>query len=282
MSDPPTSTRSVKIKPRWNTNSVEDVLRFIVLVKQHPKLLARISPERLLPEWEKLVPVTGISANEMSLKWNRLCDKYRAELRREIRSTTKQFKSNWAHFQAMEFIRPIEEKRIRIFRRAQTTKPAVNVRQLKVERVTPPPKPHVLVVSQTSKANPSGSGRHINSSMGTCRQSNQPVRRLLPIEKVLNTENAKVRCSKQDIKEDLQLQAGRVIATRNHAIHRIPLPDLTVESIRDAPDNDYDFLMIRIYPLLAIMPPNVKRLCYERMQKFAAGIVMQQLARSQK
>uniref|UniRef100_A0A182WEQ1 MADF domain-containing protein n=1 Tax=Anopheles minimus TaxID=112268 RepID=A0A182WEQ1_9DIPT len=262
----------IKPKPRavccWNLTCSDDVKRFIALVEKHPKLLARISLDRLLPEWEKLVPVTGVSAEDMASKWKRLCDKYRAELRAEMNAPAE-FHSNWEFFHHMEFARNVEKKRIRARKDTPVQKPTIDVKRIKLEPSCPssePVQPRVLVVPAPGKPKPFNVNA-ISTPMVVDRPTQQPnVKTFIPIEKFRKVP--KTIFTKQNIRTDLQQQTGRVNASRLQPVHRIPIPNLSFHGVMDAPDNDLDFLMIRIYPLLSTCPPNAKRFCYEKIQKF--------------
>ncbi|XP_035891980.1 uncharacterized protein LOC118503129 [Anopheles stephensi] len=294
--------------PGWNFASQNDVARFIALVQRYPKLQSRISPERLLPEWEKLVPVTGLSAKEMCLKWKRLCDRYRTELRREMITPPAEFKSKWAFFVQMSFVRETELKRIRLIKGKQNPQPppmkrephsptspipmpawptspkrkiakqqrplVVPMKCFKAEPVSPSAGSTLIAESSQRSEKPPMASHGGDSESPSCSrtkpspmfssQKQAACRKLIPIEQMPSTGRVKVVGSaKQNFLKDLQEQAGRAVALRR-PVHRAPITD----SLRVAPDNDYDFLMIRIYPLLGLVPVAMKPICYERVQQY--------------
>uniref|UniRef100_A0A182MM25 MADF domain-containing protein n=1 Tax=Anopheles culicifacies TaxID=139723 RepID=A0A182MM25_9DIPT len=257
----------------WNISTTEGTSRFIKLVEKHPELLVRLSLERLLPAWEKLVPVTGISAREMAGKWKRLCERYRSELRREMNATTK-YNATWVHFQEMDFARKIEKKRIRTHRGDTCNNTAINVTRIKVEPSSPSKlaTPRVLVVSEPGNPYRADLNNTTPKVVEIRPSQKSLIKNFIPIEKVMIPVKRPIALTKQNIIQDLQLQAGRIITTRKQPVHRIPIQNLSDAGISNAPDNDYDFLMIRIYPLLSALPPHLKRVCYEKMQNFIVNL----------
>ncbi|XP_053668368.1 uncharacterized protein LOC128718776 [Anopheles marshallii] len=270
MSVQPSTSKRMFCKTAYKLNAPEDVKRFIELVKQHPRLLERISLERLLPEWEKLVPETGVSASFMISKWNRLCAKYRSELRLQKKTQSGMFKSNWTHFDQMAFARAIEEKRMRVNKRPVPVNEVPVNAPVKVELVTPPSSP------KKPRKLPDGQPCSTYTKPSMVVRNGQPhvqTKTLLPIEKVWVAEKQpKLGFTEQAIIEDLQQQAARTVASRGLSVHRMPITNLSVAGMRDVLDNDFDFLMIRIYPLLSAMPSDAKQFCYERMQRFVVNV----------
>ncbi|XP_050079700.1 uncharacterized protein LOC126567524 [Anopheles maculipalpis] len=288
---PSVSVRVVtgKRKP-WSFVSQHDVARFIALVKRFPKLQTCIAPERLLLEWEKLEPVTGIAAKCMCQKWKRLCDKYRSELRREMKTPPDQSNSKWVHFERMSFVRDIELKRIRMHNgkeklyttdtepessilEANSTVPkrydmknqmpfAVPLNRVNVESTSP----KRFVVKKPVQ--PCGGGSPAASCSYT--QPSLPVNKLhkeAQPRKLIHMPTGHVTvlgCSEQSVLQDLQEQAERFVSMRP-PVHRVPITDPLFQT---AHDNDYDFLIMRIYPLLGLFPMEMKRFCYETVQQF--------------